>query len=67
MGIERRLSILSPRITYLTRITGREGRDKWEDREVDELKRQKALLEARLAEQRRGAPNRQSVVELETK
>ncbi|CAM9228761.1 unnamed protein product, partial [Ectocarpus fasciculatus] len=47
---------------------GRESqRDKWEDREVDELKRQRAVLESQLAEARRAAPNRHDLVELETR
>jgi structural maintenance of chromosome 1 len=43
------------------------ARDKWEDREVDELKRQRSLLESQLLEAKRDAPNRQSLFELETR
>lgn len=42
-------------------------RDKWEDREVDELKRQREIIEVQLSEAKRDAPNRQSLVELETR
>lgn len=47
--------------------TGREGRDRWEDREVDELKKQKAAAEDALVQLKRNIPSRQTIVDLEIK
>jgi structural maintenance of chromosome 1 len=47
--------------------TGREGRDRWEDREVDELKKQKAAAEDALFQLKRNVPSRQAMVDLEIK
>ena len=46
---------------------GREGKDRWEERDLDRLRKRKAELEEAVAENRRKTPTRQQAIDLETK
>jgi structural maintenance of chromosome 1 len=60
--------VISKAGTMTGGTAGRDGlRDKWEDRDVDEWKQQKASLEDTLGKLRRMAPSRQTVLDLETR
>lgn len=47
--------------------SGRDGQDRWEEKELENLKRRKADVETELANNKRTAPTRQELVDLETR
>jgi chromosome segregation ATPase len=47
--------------------SGRDGSDRWEEKEVDRLRKRKTELEESIAKNKQGAPTKQQVVDLETR
>ena len=47
--------------------TGREGNDRWEEKDIEKLRKKKVSLEESVAENKRSMPSRQHLVDLETK
>lgn len=48
-------------------VSGRDGKDRWEEKEMEKMRRRKVELEEAIAENRRRTPGRQHSMDVETK